>query len=184
MGGNQTVNFTSYKFFKNTFLLKTSGRLLEVFVPSWILHWTKSVQIRSFFWSIVSCVWTEYEKIWSRKNFVFCHKTLTHLFTAYKMKSTITSFFSKCDQILRKVRSWSHLLKKSLMENYIFVQCFLMLNFYFSWKYKKILWFSDAFRRNKNETLARYGLREASLKIFFWQVSCRYLKPNINLLEF
>ena len=45
------------------------------------------------------------------------------------------------------------------MENYIFVQCFLMLNFYFSWKYKKILWFSDAFRRNKNETLARYGLK-------------------------
>ena len=30
-------------------------------------------------------------------------------------------FFSKCDQIRRKLRIWSHLLKKSLMENFIFV---------------------------------------------------------------
>ena len=29
-------------------------------------------------------------------------------------------FFSKCDQIRRKPRIWSRLLKKSLMENFIF----------------------------------------------------------------
>ena len=29
-------------------------------------------------------------------------------------------FFSKCDQIHRKLRVWSHLLKKSSMENFIF----------------------------------------------------------------
>ena len=29
-------------------------------------------------------------------------------------------FFSKCDQIRRKLRIWSHLLKKSLIENFIF----------------------------------------------------------------
>ena len=29
-------------------------------------------------------------------------------------------FFSKCDQICRKLRIWSYLLKKSLMENFIF----------------------------------------------------------------
>ena len=29
-------------------------------------------------------------------------------------------FFSKCDQIDRKLRIWSHLLQKSLMENFIF----------------------------------------------------------------
>ena len=34
------------------------------------------------------------------------------------MKFSIKDFFSKCDQI----RSSSHLLKKSLMENFIFVQ--------------------------------------------------------------
>ena len=37
------------------------------------------------------------------------------------MKFSITDFFSKCDQIRRKLRIWSHLLKKSLMENFIFV---------------------------------------------------------------
>ena len=37
--------------------------------------------------------------------------------TAQKMKFTITDFFSKCDQICR---IWSDLLKKSLMENFIF----------------------------------------------------------------
>ena len=32
-------------------------------------------------------------------------------------------FFSKCDQICSFLRIWSHLLKKSLMENFIFVKC-------------------------------------------------------------
>ena len=36
--------------------------------------------------------------------------------TAQKMKFSIKDFFSKCDQI----RSCSHLLKKSLLENFIF----------------------------------------------------------------
>ena len=39
--------------------------------------------------------------------------------TAQKMKFSITDFFSKCDQIRRKMRIWPHLLKKSLMENFI-----------------------------------------------------------------
>ena len=40
--------------------------------------------------------------------------------TAQKIKFSIKYFFSKCDQICRKQRVWSHLLKKSLMENLIF----------------------------------------------------------------
>ena len=32
----------------------------------------------------------------------------------------LKDFFSKCDQIRRKVQIWSHLLKKSLIENFIF----------------------------------------------------------------
>ena len=49
-----------------------------------------------------------------------------------KMKFSIKYFFSKCDQICRKLWVWSHLLKKSLMENFIFcavftfVACFLL----------------------------------------------------------
>ena len=37
-----------------------------------------------------------------------------------KMKFSITYFFSKCYQIRRKLRIWSHLLKKSVMESFIF----------------------------------------------------------------
>ena len=44
--------------------------------------------------------------------------------TAQKMKCSIKGFFSKCDQT-RKVRIWSHLLKKSLMENFIFCAMYL-----------------------------------------------------------
>ena len=38
------------------------------------------------------------------------------------MKFSIKDFFSKCDQIREKLRIWSHLLNKPLMENFIFVQ--------------------------------------------------------------
>ena len=37
-----------------------------------------------------------------------------------KMKIFIKDYFSKCDQIRRKLRIWSHLLKKYLMEIFIF----------------------------------------------------------------
>ena len=36
------------------------------------------------------------------------------------MKFSIKDSFSKCDQIRRKLLIWSHLLKKPLMENFIF----------------------------------------------------------------
>ena len=36
------------------------------------------------------------------------------------MKFPIKDFFSKCDQILKKLWIWSHLLKKSLIGNFIF----------------------------------------------------------------
>ena len=40
--------------------------------------------------------------------------------TAQKIKFSIKDFFSKCDQICSFLRIWSHLLKKSLMEDFIF----------------------------------------------------------------
>ena len=46
------------------------------------------------------------------------------LFTAQKMKFSIKDFFGKCDQIRSTLRIWSHLLKKSLMENFIFCAMF------------------------------------------------------------
>ena len=44
------------------------------------------------------------------------------------MKFSIKNFFSKCDQILRKLRIWSHLLKKFLMENFTFCAVSVVLN--------------------------------------------------------
>ena len=43
-----------------------------------------------------------------------------HTPTAQKMKFSITDFINKYDQIRRKLRIWSHLLNKSVMENFIF----------------------------------------------------------------
>ena len=37
-----------------------------------------------------------------------------------KMKLSINVFFSKCGQTRSFLRIWSHLLKKSVMENFIF----------------------------------------------------------------
>ena len=42
------------------------------------------------------------------------------IYTEQKMKFSIKDFFSKCDQIHRILWIWSHFLKKSLMENFIF----------------------------------------------------------------
>ena len=41
------------------------------------------------------------------------------LSTAQKIKFSIKNFFSKYDQICKKLQTWSHLLKKFLMENFI-----------------------------------------------------------------
>ena len=45
------------------------------------------------------------------------------------MKFSIKDFISKCDQILSFLQIWSHLLEKSLMENFIF--CAVQNNFPF-----------------------------------------------------
>ena len=46
------------------------------------------------------------------------------------MKFSVKDIFSKCDQIRRKLRIWPHLLKKSLMENFMFCavcDCFIVI---------------------------------------------------------
>ena len=65
-------------------------------------------------------------KIFCSNNYSF--KCLWHC--TKKMKFSIEDFFSKCDKIRSFLRIWSHLLKKSLMENFISVQCelFFTLN--------------------------------------------------------
>ena len=59
-------------------------------------------------------------------------KNLTN--TAQKMKFFIKDFFSICDQIRKKLHIWSHLLKKSLIENFVF--CAVKETYFFqkSWQ--------------------------------------------------
>ena len=55
---------------------------------------------------------------------VICFECLP-LFTGPKIKFSIKDFFSKSDQIRSFLRICSHLLKKSLMENFIFCAVFI-----------------------------------------------------------
>ena len=48
------------------------------------------------------------------------YKPLTAAVHCTKMKFSIKDFFSKCDQIRSYLWIWAHLLKKSLMKNFIF----------------------------------------------------------------
>ena len=53
-----------------------------------------------------------------------CNKSSSLFFTAQEMKFSINDFFSKYDEIRSFLRIWSHLLKKPLMENFIFCAMF------------------------------------------------------------
>ena len=59
---------------------------------------------------------------------LFCEPKNEIVITAQKMKFSIKDFFSKCDQVRSFLRIWSHLLLKSLKENFIFVQCIANYN--------------------------------------------------------
>ena len=51
---------------------------------------------------------------------VFINVQISCKYAAQKKKFPIKDFFSKCDQIGKKLQIWSYLLKKSLTENFIF----------------------------------------------------------------
>ena len=58
---------------------------------------------------------------WASIHFVSLNLANTKRSLHERMKFfSIKDFFSKCDQIRRKLRIWSHLLRKSLIENFIF----------------------------------------------------------------
>ena len=69
-------------------------------------------------------------------------------FTAQKMKFSIKDFFSKFDQIRSFLQIWSHLLKKSLMKNFIFLSsvCGKRLIFHYL-QHKKVINLSRKFRQ-------------------------------------
>ena len=60
----------------------------------------------------------DYRKFILRKNDIKINSIKS---TAQKMKLSVKDFFNKYDnQICKKLRIWSHLLKKSFMESFIF----------------------------------------------------------------
>ena len=56
--------------------------------------------------------------------------SLLRSYTVPKMKFSIKKFFSKYDRIRSFLRIWSHLLKKSLMQNFIFCTVIFRINFW------------------------------------------------------
>ena len=54
--------------------------------------------------------------------------------TAQNMKFSLKDVFSKCDQIRRKMRIRSHLLKKHLMENFIFLCNMSIYKLFIDWQ--------------------------------------------------
>ena len=59
----------------------------------------------------------------------FKEQSLSRSVTLHKkMKFSIKDFYSKCNQIRSSLQFWSHLLKKSSMENVTFCAGLLLLN--------------------------------------------------------
>ena len=106
---------------KATELLPTqNGTLLDIRPDHFEI--TKNATLKSKKKPLVFGVQKFHEYFVPHKYFVtnFVHFQKLGTYTAQKMKFSITDFFSKCDQILSKLRIQSQLLNKSVMENFIF----------------------------------------------------------------
>ena len=95
-------------------------------------------------------------------------------FNAQKMKFSIKDFFNKCNQIRSFLRIWSHLLKKSLMENFIFSAVKLLQ--------------CDNIRGNLREWRGKKGCqnlhKQSSLTLFFfWNPSTKFFKNLQNYVQ-
>ena len=73
------------------------------------------------------------------------------------MKFSIKDFFSKCDQIHSFLRIWSHLLKKPLMENFIFCAVKYLICLRFLWCSDFLSSFSPEHRLRRWRTLLLSG---------------------------
>ena len=90
--------------------------------------------------------------------------------TAQKMKVSFNGLFSKYDQIHRKLRIWSHLLKKYLMENLIF--CVVAFDYF----YQNLLidvWKSPEYasRNFEKESISEAVSRKCAVKMVFLKIS-------------
>ena len=125
------VNYIEIKISQFGEKLKTNKTQIKTF-KSKHLKCTKQIKNFSFWLSLsrFSCYrWNNYFDVSNTFysyliGFAVCPVLANfHGHTAQKMRFFIKDFFRKCDQIRRKLRIWSNVLKKFLMENFIFLQC-------------------------------------------------------------
>ena len=89
-------------FLSNAFFVYINDRLIR----TWFWYWLDQLN------SLVN--------VWFSASLQFS--------TTQKMKFSNKGFFSKCDPIRSFLRIWSHLLKKSLMKNFIFCSVYSQLS--------------------------------------------------------
>ena len=90
--------------------------------------------------------------------FLVHEKQLTDLkYTAQKMMFSIKDFSRKCDQFPRKLQIWSHLLEKSLTENF---NCCVVIG----QRVSKIFWERLSFRSSLPEVFLQKGVPKISSK--------------------
>ena len=71
------------------------------------------------------------------------------------MKFSITDFFNKCDQVRSFLRIWSHLLKKPLMENFIF-RAVLVNKFFESFSH----WLAFRLKKDKKYRIKTFPVKQ------------------------
>ena len=106
-----------------------------------------------------------------------CWNYLTNFDTAQKTTFSIKDFFGKCDQIRRKLQIWSQLLKKSLMENFIFCAVWMISDIQQKDIEHRIEWngIELEFRLHKVDSISKQR---------FLRKKCYYEKKTVNQSSF
>ena len=94
------------------------------------------------------------------------------------MKFSIKDFFSKCKQIRRFLRIWSHLLKKSLMENFIFSAVTLIFVYQ---TIEKVTILKNIYNTDANKLFKAYLQNNGSLNLSAFNM---LLNKTFEILEF
>ena len=79
----EPLNFLCFSIFEFSSRCKSHIHTYSFFT---FLSCLKSVQIRSYFWSIFSCIQSKYRKIWTRNNYIFGQFSLSDIFIVPKKK--------------------------------------------------------------------------------------------------
>ena len=110
------INLFIQSLYKTVGLFPLSSNICRLLVVYYFVNWNS-------LWISIECL--TFQSTWKKDslrivNTKICSRLNPSKYTAQKMKFSIKGFFSKYSQIGSKLWIWSHLLKKSLMENFIF----------------------------------------------------------------